>query len=110
MWSCKSIHFASQNKDGGAGDIQKHEYYWNIYDSLIQIGKKINEAIPQGKSQIAMKTREAASEHMPSPEEIKAVTTSEEMTINEYVELYFVPPDIYLESERVWPPEPDYVY
>ena len=109
VWMCKAINTCS-NKD--LSQLPLHEKYWSIYEAMIKIGKQLTAEAKekQGKSNIAMTVLKSASEVIPKTEELQTIAGKKEMTLKDFYEFYFIPPDIHLESEKVWPPAPNIEY
>mmetsp|Transcript_23776 Transcript_23776/g.23701 ORF Transcript_23776/g.23701 Transcript_23776/m.23701 type:complete len:101 (+) Transcript_23776:429-731(+) len=91
-------------------NLEEHERYWTIYEGFIKISDKVKEEQDDDKNKIGMSIKQNASDLIPAGEELLSITTENEMSLEEFIEFYFVPPDIILEGERCWPAEPDLTY
>mmetsp|Transcript_1325 Transcript_1325/g.1479 ORF Transcript_1325/g.1479 Transcript_1325/m.1479 type:complete len:101 (+) Transcript_1325:98-400(+) len=91
-------------------NLTEHERYWTIYEGYCKISDKVKEEKEKGKNELGMTIKTNASDLIPSSEELPSITTEQEMTLQEFIDFYFAPPDIVLEGDRCWPAEPDLTY
>ena len=108
VWLCKSIAMSGSSKQ--IKSLCEHERYWTIYEGICKISDKVKKDKEKGKSEFGMTIKQSASDLIPAGEELSSIATQEEMSLKEFIEFYFVPPDIILENERCWPSEPDLTY
>ena len=108
IWLCKSIAMSGSSKE--IKNLDEHEKYWTIYEGICKISDKVKKDKEKGKSEFGMTIKQNASDLIPAGEELSSITTEQEMTLKEFIEFFFVPPDIVLEGERTWPAEPDLTY
>lgn len=108
MWMCKSIALSGSSKE--IKSLPEHDRYWTIYEGFLKISDKIKKDKEKGKSEFGMTIKQNASDLIPFGDELMTVMTEQEMTLREFIDFYFTPPDIVLESERIWPTSPDLTY
>ena len=108
MWLCKSIAQSGSSKE--IKSLPEHERYWTIYEGFMKISDKIKKDKDKGKSEFGMTIKQNASDLIPFGDELVSVMTEQEMTMKEFIDFYFVPPDVVLENEKIWPSAPDLTY
>ena len=107
-WICKSISMSGTSKE--IKNLTEHERYWTIYEGFCKISEKVMKDNDKDKNKLGMAIKQNASDLIPAGDELSSITTENEMTLQEFIEFYFIPPDIVLEGERCWPAEPDLTY
>ena len=108
QWLCKLIAMSGTSKE--IKNLTEHERYWTIYEGYCKISEKVNKDKEKGNKEFGMTIKQNASDLIPSGDELSSITTEQEMTLKEFIDFYFTPPDIVLEGERCWPAEPDLTY
>ena len=91
-------------------NLMEHERYWTIYEGMCKISDKIKKDKEKGKSDFTMTIKQNASDLIPSGEELATIMTDQEMTLQEFINFYYVPPDTILDGEKIWPAAPELTY
>ena len=71
---------------------------------------KIQKDKDKGKSDFGLTIKQNAIDLFPFGDELASVMTDQEMTMLEFRDYFFTPPDIVLENEKIWPSSPDLTY
>ena len=109
-WLCKSIAMSGSGKEQNAQPPNFLQRSITIYEGICKISDKIKKEKEKGKSEFGMTIKQHASDLIPSGEELASIVTDADMTLREFTDFFFTPPDIVLEEERCWPQEPDLTY
>ena len=110
IWNVKNTHISGQGGDV-LKDKEPCERAWIVLSVFENIGVKVNDNLDKGNTGAIVKTiKSGASEQMPSADELSHLASEANMTLPEYIRFYHSPPDIQMEGEKCWPPEPDHEY